>query len=98
MFCLIPLQRSNRPLSLQSRVAGCATGSARPSKRPCMGAGFSASTLIPLEWGEYTLVRAHATLDASIVGFGIREVDWPYSPKCLEGEFSELPLYWVLGS
>src|SRR5918994_4210434 len=90
MFCLIPLQRSNRPLSLQSRVAGCATGSLRPLGAHLLGAGFSASTLIPLERGEYTLVRAHATLDASIVGLGIREVDWPYSPERLEGEFSEV--------
>jgi hypothetical protein len=33
---------------------------------------------------------AHATPDASIVGFGLREVDCPYSPKCLVEEFSEV--------
>src|SRR5215218_7327881 len=31
---LSPKQKQNRPTSLLDEVAGCATGSARPSKRP----------------------------------------------------------------
>ena len=31
-------------------------------------------------------------------GKGVKEVLYPYSPECVEGEFLELGLYQVLGS